>query len=167
MIREFEDRDSKNRIVAEEKKILRNSRRTIEAESIPLERKNLRNEEEKRWKARGGRNSLVQLVITDYGLKLRPWRIEIRRIWSEKGRSLMFKSRNEETFLRVTSACRSRWQRSIQILFRASSSSFFSVGPAHPVTNMRFLRDSFFFFGEEKVGRWRIEIEMLSRLMGD
>ena len=119
MIREFEDRDSKNRIVAEEKKILRNSRRTIEAESIPLERKNLRNEEEKRWKARGGRNSLVQLVITDYGLKLRPWRIEIRRIWSEKGRSLMFKSRNEETFLRVTSACRSRWQRSIQILFRA------------------------------------------------
>lgn len=47
------------------------------------------------------------------------------------------------------------------------SSSSFSVGPAHPVTNMRFLRDSFFFFGEEKVGRWRIEIEMLSRLMGD
>lgn len=72
MIREFEDRDSKNRIVAEEKKILRNSRRTIEAESILLERKNLRNEEEKRWKARGGRNSLVQLVITDHGLKLRP-----------------------------------------------------------------------------------------------
>ena len=47
-----------------------------------------------------------------------------------------------------------------------SSSSSFSVGPAHPVTNMRFLRDSF-FFGEEKVGRWRIEIEMLSRLMRD
>lgn len=82
-------------------------------------------------------------------------------------------SRNKEIFLSSTRHV----SISVKVttidpnFFRSSSffsSSFFSVeSDRHIRLRICVFCEILFFFGGEEVGRWTIEIEMLSRLMGD